>query len=218
LGEFFQSNQVPIRLKATILLGRMFSVPGRQVPPEYQQLFSEFLKRLNDEDVDVRVAAVNCAKVYLETTKSSTVETSEILVALGEQLCCFNDGVRITAMNAICNFARVNLNLSPPGILHKVADCLQDTKVGGPSCLRISKISWFYQLPMNLILVLLLLFQWMLSLKKTMNPLGFLLLLLLLLLFECFFCLPIQGTHHAPGICGDESEHDAGFNQNRNST
>jgi sister-chromatid-cohesion protein PDS5 len=79
LGEFFQSNQVPIRLKATILLGRMFSVPGRQVPPEYQQLFSEFLKRLNDEDVDVRVAAVNCAKVYLETTKSSTVETSEIL-------------------------------------------------------------------------------------------------------------------------------------------
>jgi hypothetical protein len=57
----------------------MFSVPGRQVPPEYQRLFSEFLKRLNDEDVDVRVAAVNCAKVYLETTKSSTVETSEIL-------------------------------------------------------------------------------------------------------------------------------------------
>ncbi|CAK9216146.1 unnamed protein product [Sphagnum troendelagicum] len=129
LKEQLVSNQVPIRLKATILLGRMFSVPGRQVPPEYQQLFSEFLKRLNDEDVDVRVAAVNCAKVYLETTKSSTVETSEILVALGEQLCCFDDGVRITAMNAICNFARVNLNLSPPGILHKVADCLQDTKV-----------------------------------------------------------------------------------------
>jgi hypothetical protein len=63
-----------------MLLGRMFALPIRQVANGYQQLFSEFLKRLNDEDADVQIAAVNCA--CLETMNSSGVETSEILGGL----------------------------------------------------------------------------------------------------------------------------------------
>jgi hypothetical protein len=53
----------------------------------------------------------------------------ECAVALGDQLLHFDDGVRISVMNIICDFARTNLNI-PPGILQKVGDCLQDTKVG----------------------------------------------------------------------------------------
>jgi sister-chromatid-cohesion protein PDS5 len=130
LKEELVSNQVTVRLKATMLLGRMFALPDRQVANGYQQLFSEFLKRLNDEDADVQIAAVNCAKACLETMNSSAVETSEILVALGDQFLHFDDGVRISVMNIICDFARTNLNFNPPGILQKVGDCLQDTEVG----------------------------------------------------------------------------------------
>jgi len=79
LDGVLQSNQVTVRLKATVLLGRMFALPDRQVANGYQQLFSEFLKRLNDEDADVQIAAVNCAKACLETMNSSGVETTEIL-------------------------------------------------------------------------------------------------------------------------------------------
>jgi sister-chromatid-cohesion protein PDS5 len=130
LKEELVSNQVTVRLNATMLLGRMFALPDRQVANGYRQLFSEFLKRLNDEDADVQIAAVNCAKACLETMIPSAVETSEILVALGDQLLHFDDGVRISVMNIICDFARANPKFNPPGILQKVGDCLQDTKVG----------------------------------------------------------------------------------------
>lgn len=54
----------------------------------------------------------------------------ECAVALGDQFLHFDDGVRISVMNIICDFARTNLNFNPPGILQKVGDCLQDTEVG----------------------------------------------------------------------------------------
>jgi sister-chromatid-cohesion protein PDS5 len=142
LKEELVSNQVTVRLKATVLLGRMFALPDRQVANGYQQLFSEFLKRLNDEDADVQIAAVNCAKACLETMNSSGVETTEILVALGDQLLHFDDGVRISVMNIICDFARTNLDFNPPGILQKVGDCLQDTKasIGKETLLKLASV------------------------------------------------------------------------------
>ncbi len=84
LDGVLQSNQVTVRLNATMLLGRMFALPDRQVANGYRQLFSEFLKRLNDEDADVQIAAVNCAKACLETMIPSAVETSEILGGLSK--------------------------------------------------------------------------------------------------------------------------------------
>ncbi|CAK9189716.1 unnamed protein product [Sphagnum troendelagicum] len=142
LKEELVSNQVTVRLKATMLLGRMFALPDRHVANGYQQLFSEFLKRLNDEDADVQIAAINCAKACLETMNSSAVETSEILDALGDQLLHFDDGVRISVMNIICDFARANLNFNPPGILQKVGDCLQDTKtsIGIETLLKLASV------------------------------------------------------------------------------
>ena len=50
-----------MRLIGVELLGQLFALPGRHVAQEYRQFFSEFLKRFDDEVVEVRVAVVNCA-------------------------------------------------------------------------------------------------------------------------------------------------------------
>lgn len=51
-----------MRLKALKLIGRIFALPGQTAPHEFRQLFSEFVKRFTDKDLDVRVAALECAK------------------------------------------------------------------------------------------------------------------------------------------------------------
>lgn len=67
-----------MRLKAVDLLGRLFSLPGRQFAQEYPHVFAVFLKRFSDKVVEVRVAVVNCAKEYMEANPTGE-QANEII-------------------------------------------------------------------------------------------------------------------------------------------
>lgn len=53
-----QTDQLEIRLKAVGLVGDLFALPGSVIPEAFQPIFSEFLKRLSDRVVAVRMSAL----------------------------------------------------------------------------------------------------------------------------------------------------------------
>lgn len=67
-----------MRLKAVQLLGRLFTLSGGQFAQDYSSLFSEFLKKFNDKDVEVRVAVINSAEAFLEAG-SADEQATQIL-------------------------------------------------------------------------------------------------------------------------------------------
>lgn len=78
LGFYLQADQVDVRKKAVILIGRLFALPEHQVAQEYHRLFIEFLKRFSDKSAEVRVTALQCAKACYMANPSRT-ESDEVL-------------------------------------------------------------------------------------------------------------------------------------------
>jgi sister-chromatid-cohesion protein PDS5 len=66
------------RLKAMNLVGDMISIPGTSIPEAFQPIFSEFLKRLSDRVVEVRMSAIEHVKNCL-LLNPFRAEASQIL-------------------------------------------------------------------------------------------------------------------------------------------
>lgn len=128
LTQELLTDQVDVRLKAVHLLGRLFALPGQHVAHEYHQLFAEFLKRLSDKSVEVRLAAVECAKECFLANPFGT-EASEILSGLKGRLLDFDDKVRMHVVNAICDLANSNPKCVPSEAIMLVAERLRDKKL-----------------------------------------------------------------------------------------
>lgn len=54
-----------IRLKAVKLVGDIITLPGSSIPEVFQPIFSEFLKRLTDRVVEVRMSVLEHVKSCL---------------------------------------------------------------------------------------------------------------------------------------------------------
>jgi len=128
LTQELLTDQVDVRLKAVHLLGRLFALPGQHVAHEYHQLFAEFLKRLSDKTVEVRLAAVECAKECFLANPFGT-EASEILSGLKGRLLDFDDKVRMHVVNGICDLANSNPRCVPSEVIKLVAERLRDKKL-----------------------------------------------------------------------------------------
>ncbi|BBN05523.1 sister chromatid cohesion protein PDS5 [Marchantia polymorpha subsp. ruderalis] len=122
------TDQVDVRLKAVELLGRLFALSGQHVAQEYKQLFSEFLKRFSDKAVEVRLAVVACAKACLEANPSGP-EATDILAGLDDRLLDFDDKVRMSVVESLCDLVNTNLKWVPMDMIRRVADRLRDKKV-----------------------------------------------------------------------------------------
>lgn len=57
-----QTDQLEIRLRAVSLIGDIISLPGSSVSEAFQPIFSEFLKRLTDRVVEVRMSVLEYVK------------------------------------------------------------------------------------------------------------------------------------------------------------
>ena len=57
-----QTDQLDTRLKAVGLVGDLFSLPGSAITEAFQPIFSEFLKRLSDRVVTIRMCVLECVK------------------------------------------------------------------------------------------------------------------------------------------------------------
>lgn len=60
-----QTDQLDTRLKAVKLVGDLFALPGSPIPETFQPIFLEFLKRLTDRIIEVRMSVLEHIKVCL---------------------------------------------------------------------------------------------------------------------------------------------------------
>ncbi|KAF5943481.1 hypothetical protein HYC85_017558 [Camellia sinensis] len=85
------TDQLDIRLKAVSLVGDLFALPGSAISETFQPIFSEFLKRLTDRVVEVRMSALEHAK--------------SCLLLLCDRLLDNDENVRKQVVAVICDVA-----------------------------------------------------------------------------------------------------------------
>lgn len=76
--QHLQTDQLDTRLKAVGLVGDLFALPGSANTEAFQPVFSEFLKRLTDRVVTVRMSVLEHVKNCL-LSDPSRAEAPQIL-------------------------------------------------------------------------------------------------------------------------------------------
>ncbi|KAF6145104.1 hypothetical protein GIB67_013455 [Kingdonia uniflora] len=100
-GELL-TDQLETRLKAVKLLGDLFSLSDCVISEAFQPVFSEFLKRLTDRVVEVRMSVIEHSKSCV-LANPSRKETPQIIDALCDRLLDFDENVRKQVVAAICD-------------------------------------------------------------------------------------------------------------------
>lgn len=122
------TDQVDVRIKALTLMGKLLSLSENHIARDYRNLFIEFLKRFSDKSAEVRMSALQCAKICYMTNPTGT-ESHEVLSALEGRLLDFEDRVRIQAVIIACDLATSNLKVFPPKLLCQTIERLRDKKI-----------------------------------------------------------------------------------------
>ncbi|KAK9945794.1 hypothetical protein M0R45_011293 [Rubus argutus] len=128
LTQELLTDQVDVRIKAVKLIGKLFTLPEHHISQKYHDLFIEFLKRFSDKSVEVRVSALQCAKVCYVTNPSGE-ESQKLLSSLEGRLLDFDDRVRTQAVTVTCDLAMSNLRYIPPKLISQTTERLRDKKI-----------------------------------------------------------------------------------------
>lgn len=75
-----------MRIKALTLMGKLLSLSENHIARDYRNLFIEFLKRFSDKSAEVRMSALQCAKICYMTNPTGT-ESHEVLCKLLKNFC-----------------------------------------------------------------------------------------------------------------------------------
>ncbi|KAK0598612.1 hypothetical protein LWI29_036294 [Acer saccharum] len=123
-GELL-TDQLDTRLKGVGLVGDLFALPGTAIPETFQPIFSEFLKRLTDRVVAVRMSVLEHIKSCL-LSDPSREEAPQIISALCDRLLDYDENVRKQVVSVICDVACHALNAIPVDTVKLVAERLRD--------------------------------------------------------------------------------------------
>lgn len=123
-GELL-TDQLDTRLKAVGFVGDLFSLPGTAIPEAFQPIFSEFLKRLTDRVVEVRMCVLEHVKSCL-LSNPLRAEAAQIIDALCDRLLDFDENVRKQVVAVICDVACQALNAVPLETVKLVAERVRD--------------------------------------------------------------------------------------------
>ncbi|KAG9448592.1 hypothetical protein H6P81_008557 [Aristolochia fimbriata] len=123
-GELL-TDKLNVRLKAVKLLGELFSLSGHAISQTFQPLFSEFLKRLTDRVVEVRISVIEHVKNCI-LSNPSRAEALEIIAALSDRLLDYDETVRKQVVAAIYDLACHTLKSVPIETSKLVAERLRD--------------------------------------------------------------------------------------------
>ncbi|KAL0310797.1 UNVERIFIED_CONTAM: hypothetical protein Sangu_2374400 [Sesamum angustifolium] len=91
-GELL-SDQLDIRLKAVGLVGDLFALPGSTISEAFKPVFLEFLKRLTDRVVEVRMSVLEYVKICL-LENPFRAEAHQMIYALADRLLDYDENVR----------------------------------------------------------------------------------------------------------------------------
>ncbi|XP_048323371.1 sister chromatid cohesion protein PDS5 homolog A [Ziziphus jujuba] len=123
-GELL-TDQLDTRLKAVGLVGDLFALPESAVSDAFQPIFSEYLKRLTDRVVTVRMSVLEHVKSCLLLNPLRS-EAPQIISALCDRLLDFDENVRKQVVTVICDVACHELNSIPLETVKLVAERLRD--------------------------------------------------------------------------------------------
>ncbi|KAM6553079.1 hypothetical protein CsatB_013841 [Cannabis sativa] len=128
MSQELLTDQVDVRIKALTLIGKLLSLPEFHIAQNYRNLFMEFLKRFVDISAEVRVTALQCAKICYMTNPTGT-ESHEVLSALEGRLLDIDDRVRVEAVSVACDLARSNLKTFSRKLISQTIERLRDKKI-----------------------------------------------------------------------------------------
>ncbi|KAM7270907.1 hypothetical protein ACFE04_030121 [Oxalis oulophora] len=123
-GELL-TDQLDIRVKAVKLVGNIFSLPGSSISEAFLPVFSEFLKRLTDRVVEVRLSVLEYVKSCM-LSDPSRAEAPQIISALCDRLLDYDENVRKLVVTVICDVACHDLSSIPVETIKMVAERLRD--------------------------------------------------------------------------------------------
>ncbi|CAL1352064.1 unnamed protein product [Linum trigynum] len=131
-GELL-NDQLDTRLKALGLVGGLFSLPGSTITETFQPIFLEFLKRLTDRVVEVRMTVLEHVKGCL-LSNPLRAEAPQIISALCERLLDYDENVRKQVVEVICDVACHAPGSVPSETIKLVADRLRDKSLTVKRC------------------------------------------------------------------------------------
>lgn len=123
-GELL-NDHLDTRLKAVKLVGDLIALPGSSIAEAFKPIFREFLKRLTDRVVGVRLSVLEHIKSCL-LSNPSRVEAPQIISALCDRLLDYDENVRKQVVAVICDVACRALNSIPVETAKLVAERLRD--------------------------------------------------------------------------------------------
>jgi sister-chromatid-cohesion protein PDS5 len=126
-GELL-SDKLETRLKAVELVGSLFALPESATCEIFQPIFLEFMKRLTDRAVEVRMSILEYFKLCLLSSPSRP-EASQIIPALCERLLDYDENVRKQVVAVISDVSCCDLTSVPVETIKLVADRLRDKSI-----------------------------------------------------------------------------------------
>ncbi|CAL9170887.1 unnamed protein product [Musa hybrid cultivar] len=123
-GELL-TDKLDIRLKAVQLLGDLFSLPEVPISEAFHSVFLEFLKRLTDRLVEVRLSVIEHLKNCL-ISNPFRPEAAQIIEALSDRVLDYDENVRKRVVAAVYDVACHSLKAIPPETASLVAERVRD--------------------------------------------------------------------------------------------
>ncbi|KAL1566908.1 sister chromatid cohesion protein PDS5 A-like [Salvia divinorum] len=123
-GELL-SDQLDIRMKAVSLAGDLFALPGSTISESFMPVFLEFLKRLTDRAVEVRMSVLEHVKTCLLENPFRS-EAHQIISALCDRLLDYDENVRKKVVSVVCDVACHALSSIPVETIKLVSERLRD--------------------------------------------------------------------------------------------
>ncbi|KAF7094903.1 hypothetical protein CFC21_097177 [Triticum aestivum] len=142
-GELL-ADEVEMRSKSVELLGELFSLPGVPVLESFKSLFIEFLKRLTDRVVEIRLSVIEHLKKCL-ISNHSRPEAPEVIKALCDRLLDYEENVRKQVVAAVCDVACHEFGAVPIETIKLVAERVRDKSLP-VKCYTMERLADIYKL------------------------------------------------------------------------
>ncbi|KAK4360111.1 hypothetical protein RND71_022340 [Anisodus tanguticus] len=123
-GELL-TDQLDVRLKAVHLVGDLFALSGSAISEAFQPIFVEFLKRLTDRIVEVRMSVLEHVKECL-LSNPFRQETPQIISVLRDRLLDYDENVRKQVVAVLCDAACNALTSMKVDTIKLVAERIRD--------------------------------------------------------------------------------------------
>ncbi|KAJ9566892.1 hypothetical protein OSB04_002858 [Centaurea solstitialis] len=124
IGELL-TDTIDLRLKAVKLVGDLFSIPGSSIPETFQPIFFEFLKRLTDRVVEVRMLVLEHVKLCMLSNPSRS-EAPQLVAALCDRLLDYDESIRQKVVAVVSDIACHELSSISAETIKLVAERLRD--------------------------------------------------------------------------------------------